>query len=282
MKGTVASCGAHLGDVLLLLVATKWIQQRVSNGWGQNWGHRILIWSCHAFLWKSCCFDLWCEERVHIVTAFMTAEWTLSSVSSQLALMVELQVEPPPQPLSGLYCLVQTTRGLITGGGGSLCPCSIKGEGGLTRYQHEGTNGNSPLIHRLNQSQANMGASSRVKAVSAQYADQIKWGAHSRGSTWSIWSSTLPTSRSLMPPTCSTFCLTTALHAHFKLSLYRNDCHYRKVCTRVVHGMWPTPRLLLSPPASSAVYCIFIQNTARPSSRENRYICLLPVINKTQ
>lgn len=166
--------------------------------------------------------------------------------------------------------------------GGSLCPCSIKGEGGLTRYQHEGTNGNSPLIHRFNRSQANMGASSRVKAVSAQYADQIKWGAHSRGSTWSIWSSTLPTSRSLMPPTCSTFCLTTALHAHFKLSLYRNDCHYRKVCTRVVHGMWPTPRLLLSPPASSAVYCIFIQNTARPSSRENRYICLLPVINKTQ
>ena len=161
----------------------------------------------------------------------------------------------PPHRRDSLYLVFTASckqpGGLSLAGGGSLCPCSIKGEGGLTRYQHEGTNGNSPLIHWLNQSQANMSASSRVTAVSVQDASD----------TWSIWSSTLPTSRSLMPPTCSTSCLTTTLHAHFKVSLYRNDCHHGRECAS---GRWHTepccfcdrvPACCSGSPASSALCC---------------------------
>lgn len=127
-------------------------------------------------------------DTLHILPGFMTAEqqsehravlmseWSSwgSSQAAQMGFDGRVARWTLPRvrsgPLSRLYCPVQTIWGLISGGGeegGSLCPCSVwsgVGEGGLTRYQHGSTSGNSALIHWLNQSRANMRASSRVQA----------------------------------------------------------------------------------------------------------------------
>lgn len=119
------------------------------------------------------------------------------------------------RPLSCLYCPVQTPWGLITGGGGvregeavSLCHCGTgKDRGVFSSYQCEGTSGNSPLIHWLNQSRANMRASSRVKArhVWFHHTDSMVSSAKATASradrSGNSWSSTqLPKQAVLLMP----------------------------------------------------------------------------------
>lgn len=163
-------------------------QNRLSSG---SNGLNLLTWSQHKIhhvklprlsrklFWCVACGYVPCIDRFYDSRVNIEPYWCLSGAAEaagrrpRWALMAQLQVEHSHGWGAGLYLVFTAPRkqpgalSLAAGrkGGRSLYPCSIRrGGGGLTRYQHGSTNGNSALIHWLNQSRANTRASSRVKA----------------------------------------------------------------------------------------------------------------------